>query len=119
MKKITLLLIILSFQIDSKELSFDCEGVWKSSSTGKSEILKNKLDFDLENMTGTIENEYGTVFNFYKVELTPKHLIAFTYESWDTKPFRMVFIDRTSLDSEVNGGIGKCKLVERKDNRQF
>ena len=118
MKLTTILSLLLSFPVFSKELSFDCEGIY-TYGNGTTETLTSKLDFDLDKMSGTRENTLGNVTSFYKVELTPTYLRGIEYNSWNTQPTETVYIDRKTLRSVVNGGIGKCEIVERNPDRQF
>ena len=137
----------MSFGVHAKEISFDCEGYWFGSSVAKviggyvteyspSEFVElakqiapekkdvlpsvDKLDFNLEQLTGTRENPKGRITNFVKVELVPKSLRAWELESWDNGiPRQSVHIDRETMSAVVNGKIGGCTIVERKLNRKF
>ena len=137
----------MSLGVYAKEISFDCETIWFGSSMAQviggyvteyspSEFIElakrldsekkdkpptvSKLDFDLEQLTGTRENSKGSISNFYRVELLPKSLRAWELASYDNGvPRRSVHIDRETMSAIINGGIGGCTVVERKLNRKF
>lgn len=118
MKKLLLLIsLLLATNAWGEEISFDCSGTWNSSKGP--EILTNKLDFDLEKLTGTRENQFGRIVSFYKVELSPKFLLAWEFESYNRQPEQTVNINRETLNSVVNGAIGTCKIVDRRAIRKF
>jgi len=122
MKKI-ILFVVLVFNLDvfAQELSFDCEGIYTNPNTGVKSASTTKLDFDLGKLSGTRENDLGRITSFARVELTPGFLRGFEVYDWSPAkdPHETVFIDRNTLESKVNGAIGKCKIVKRNEERKF
>ncbi len=149
MKKLLILFLscFMSFGVHAKEISFDCETYWFGSSVAKviggyvteyspsefvelakqiapekKDVLPNvhKMDFNLEQLTGTRVNPKGRITNFVKVELAPKSLTAWELNSWDKGiPQQTVHIDRETMSAIVSAEIGGCTIVERKLNRKF
>ena len=114
-----LILLISPVDVIAKQVSFDCNGFREGH-----KLFPNgefELDFDLDKLTGNrtpiMAGIVGRTSSLDKGELTPKFLAA--YEITLNQLFQVVYIDRKTLEANVNDWIGNCVVVERSLEQQF
>lgn len=104
-----IILFFLSMESFSKTYSFECKGIY-TSKDGVESKLSNSVLINTDSYSGTRTNSKGRVTNFTSVQITNEYFRAFEKNWWDESPVEVVYINRKTFESKVNGGVGLCLL---------
>ena len=116
----TLVMVLFSFNLLAKQVSFDCEGSREDREDQGDTNSKFEIDIDLEKETGTFCSvTKGWCRDYSAIELNPKFLKGYIYSDYLQQSFESLYIDRKTLDANVSDWIGKCVVVDRSEEQQF
>ena len=108
-------------QSNSAQVSFDCEGFRPGREERGDGNSKFEIDIDLEKETGSFCNiTQGRCRDYSAIQLNPKFLKGYVYNSALNETFESLYIDRKTLSATI-GAIweGSCEVVDRSADQKF
>ena len=112
-------LLLVSVSLQSKTVSFDCEGVRENREEFGDRVSKFEVDLDLDKETGFVKKIYPNTSEFVldKLSINPSYVKG--YRDMYGKEYQYLYIDRKTLAANVADWYGSCEIVDRSEKNAF
>ena len=121
--KITLFILfsLISINIQSKTVSFDCEGVREGREEKGDRISKFEVDLDLDKETGVFKKitPKKSERELYRLSINPSNVKGYVFSDYLNREFQSLYIDRKTLASNISDWKGSCEIVDRSEQNAF
>ena len=114
-------LLLVSVNLQSKTVSFDCEGVRENREEYGDRISKFEVDLDLDKETGFIQKIHPDTSEIIldKLSINPSYVKGYKVNTYLNKEYQYLYIDRKTLAANVADWNGSCKIVDRSEKNAF
>lgn len=114
-------LLLVSASLQSKIVSFDCEGERDDREEYGDTLSRFEVDLDLDKETGFIKKIYPDYHEYvlYKLSINPSYVKGYKWSDFLNREFENLHIDRKTLRAIIVDWVGSCKIVDRSEKNAF
>lgn len=114
-------LLLVSASLQSKTVSFDCEGVREDREENGDRLSRFEVDLDLDKETGFVKKIYPNTTEYVldKLSINPSYVKGYKTNAYLNREFQYLYIDRKTLAANIADWNGSCKIVDRSEKNAF